>query len=92
MPTEIRQLFPIRKRATNAARISRIERLLKKACILLADSEQTRVIWPKDLADWYEKNVPDKPLTFEEAINELTDEQITALGLWADEDEPDDAA
>lgn len=92
MPTEIRQLFPARKRATNAARIGRMERLLTTACKLLAESEQAMVIWPKELVNWYEKNVPDKPLTFDQALDELTEEQITALGLWADEDDPDEAA
>jgi len=93
MDAKVTQLFPAQKGNSKrlASRLARMERLLKKACILLAESEQGIVVWPKELADWYEVNVPNKPMTFDEAIDELTEEQITALGLWADEGD-DDAA
>ena len=95
MPNKVIQLFPSKKAKhakKTAVRVMRLERLLKTACKLLSQSETSIIIWPKDLTKWYEINVPDKPLTFEDAINELTEEQITALGLWAEEDDPDEAA
>lgn len=64
-----------------SARILRLEELLTLACNHMITSNIE--VWPTALNDWYEKNVPldKRALSYDEAYNQLTPEQITALGL-----------
>ena len=58
------------------ARIVRLELLIKEACQCLEFHNVE--LWPTPLSEWWDKF--QGPLTFDEAIEQLTDEQYQALG------------
>ena len=65
-----------------AARIMRLEALLMLACEALDEVEY----WPVELVNWYKANMPEsEEMTFQEAINTLSEAQLKALGLVKDE-------
>jgi len=66
------------------SRIIRLEKLLVMACSALLHSEDAIVAWPKELVQWFDKNYPHTKLTFDDVIDQLSEDQIEALGLYED--------